>query len=182
MWYCAPYLPHSPFTDPGLEFKAWSKWYTSFLLHQGARCPYLILMFTGVFLLFDGGWLALCCSQPLKAIEFYTKAHQSQSHCWNLHHISFCEIAIANFCLWDIPASLVCWWDLQVEASVSPWSQSWLASFILCSMDWWYILVCSGQSLLFSWDSCLLTWDRQEGECGESTETSSEDCRQVYTP
>jgi hypothetical protein len=74
---------------------------------------------TGVFFLFGGGRLALCRSQPLKAIDFYTKAHKSQSQYRNLHHISFWEIAIANFCLWDIPASLVCWRDLQAEATVS---------------------------------------------------------------
>lgn len=73
----------------------------------------------GVFFLFGGGRLALCRSQPLKAIDFYTRAHESQSQYRNLHHISFWEIAIANFCLWDIPASLVCWRDLQAEASVS---------------------------------------------------------------
>jgi hypothetical protein len=73
----------------------------------------------GVFFLFGGGRLALCRSQPRKAIEFYTKAHVSQSQYRNLHHISFWEIAIANFCLWDIPASLVCWRDLQAEATVS---------------------------------------------------------------
>lgn len=75
----------------------------------------------GVFFLFGGGRLALCRSQPLKAIEFYTKAHESQSQYRNLHHISFWEIAIANFCLWDIPASLVCWRDLQAEAT---WSKA----------------------------------------------------------
>lgn len=74
---------------------------------------------TGVFFLFGGGRLALCRSQPRKAIEFYTKAHVSQSQYRNLHHISFWEIAIANFCLWDIPASLICWRDLQAEATVS---------------------------------------------------------------
>jgi hypothetical protein len=43
--------------------------------------------------------------------------------------------------------------------------------------------------MLFSWDSCLLTRDRREGERrgsiqvdGKSTGTSSEDRRQVYTP
>lgn len=73
---------------------------------------------SGVFFLFGGGRLALCRSQPKKAIEFYTKAHESQSQYRNLHHISFWEIAIANFALWDIPASLVCWRDLQAEATV----------------------------------------------------------------
>ncbi|KIM74729.1 hypothetical protein PILCRDRAFT_827932 [Piloderma croceum F 1598] len=75
----------------------------------------------GVFFLFGGGRLALCRSQPQKAIDFYTKAHKSQSQYRNLHHISFWEIAIANFCLWDIPGSLVCWRDLQAEAT---WSKS----------------------------------------------------------
>jgi len=79
----------------------------------------LNISFIGVFFLFGGGRLALCRSQPRKAIEFYTSAHASQSQYRNLHHISFWEIAIANFCLWDIPASLVCWRDLQAEATVS---------------------------------------------------------------
>jgi Protein of unknown function (DUF3808) len=76
------------------------------------------LCFVGVFFLFGGGRLALCRSQPQKAIDFYTKAHKSQSQYRNLHHISFWEIAIAKFCLWDIPGSLVCWRDLQAEATV----------------------------------------------------------------
>ncbi|KAF7982688.1 hypothetical protein HWV62_27180 [Athelia sp. TMB] len=76
---------------------------------------------SGVFFLFGGGRLALCRSQPRKAIDFYTKAHETQSQYRNLHHISFWEIAIANFCLWDIPASLVCWRDLQAEAT---WSKA----------------------------------------------------------
>jgi len=75
----------------------------------------------GVFFLFGGGRLALCRSQPEKAIHFYTRAHESQTQYRNLHHISFWEIAIANFCLWDITASLVCWRDLQAEAT---WSKS----------------------------------------------------------
>jgi hypothetical protein len=77
------------------------------LLHQGAKCPYLILVLAGVSSPFDGGRLALRRSQPLKAIKFYTNAHRSQSQYRNLHHISFWEIAI-DCCLWDIPALFVC--------------------------------------------------------------------------
>lgn len=71
-----------------------------------------------MFFLFGAGRLALCRSQPRRAIEFYTKAMDSQSQYRNLHHISFWEIAIANLALWDLPASLTCWRDLQVEATV----------------------------------------------------------------
>jgi len=56
-------------------------------------------------------------SQLLKAIDFYTKAYQPQSQYHNLHHIVFSEIAIVNFCLWNIPASLACWRNLQAEAT-----------------------------------------------------------------
>jgi hypothetical protein len=72
----------------------------------------------GVFFLFGAGRLSLVRSQPRLAIEFYTKATSVQTQYRNLHHISFWEIAIANLALWDIPASLTCWRDLQAEATV----------------------------------------------------------------
>ncbi|KAF9446913.1 hypothetical protein P691DRAFT_803254 [Macrolepiota fuliginosa MF-IS2] len=75
----------------------------------------------GVFFLFGAGRLALCQSQPAKAVCYYTKAMESQVQYRNLHHISFWEIAIANLALWDIPASLKCWTDLRAEAT---WSKA----------------------------------------------------------
>ncbi|KAF8659477.1 hypothetical protein AX16_001844 [Volvariella volvacea WC 439] len=75
----------------------------------------------GVFFLFGAGRLALCRSQPLEAIEYYTRAMESQRQYRNLHHISFWEIAIARLALWDIQGSLVCWRDLVKEAT---WSKS----------------------------------------------------------
>ena len=72
----------------------------------------------GVFFLFGAGRLALCRSQPQRAIEFYTQAMESQQQYRNLHHISFWEIAIANLALWDLPASLKCWRELEAEATV----------------------------------------------------------------
>jgi hypothetical protein len=75
----------------------------------------------GVFFLFGAGRLCLSRSQPHRAIEFYSQAMTVQSQYRNLHHISFWEIAIANLSLWDIPASLVCWRDLQAEAT---WSKA----------------------------------------------------------
>ncbi|KAF5353270.1 hypothetical protein D9756_007772 [Leucocoprinus leucothites] len=75
----------------------------------------------GVFFLFGAGRLALCQSQPAKAVYYYTQAMESQKQYRNLHHISFWEIAIANLALWDIPSSLKCWTDLRAEAT---WSKA----------------------------------------------------------
>ncbi|EGO03118.1 hypothetical protein SERLA73DRAFT_176637 [Serpula lacrymans var. lacrymans S7.3] len=75
----------------------------------------------GVFFLFGAGRLALCRSQPSRAIEYYTKATQSQSQYRNLYHISWWEIAVSNFSLWDVRASLTCWRDLEAEAT---WSKA----------------------------------------------------------
>lgn len=72
----------------------------------------------GVFFLFGAGRLALCRSQPQRAIEYYTQAMESQKQYRNLHHISFWEIAVANLALWDLPASLNCWRELEAEATV----------------------------------------------------------------
>ncbi|KAH7911470.1 hypothetical protein BJ138DRAFT_1172533 [Hygrophoropsis aurantiaca] len=75
----------------------------------------------GVFFLFGAGRLAVCRSQPRSAIAYYTKATEIQSQYRNLYHISWWEIAIANFALWDIPASLTCWRSLEAEAT---WSKA----------------------------------------------------------
>ncbi|KAF9523683.1 hypothetical protein CPB83DRAFT_775027 [Crepidotus variabilis] len=75
----------------------------------------------GVFFLFGAGRLNLCRSQPKLAIEFYTKAMDSQKQYRNLHHISYWEIAIANLALWDIQESLKCWTELEAEAT---WSKA----------------------------------------------------------
>ncbi|KIL61677.1 hypothetical protein M378DRAFT_82296 [Amanita muscaria Koide BX008] len=75
----------------------------------------------GVFFLFGAGRLSLCHSQPQRALEYYNKALTSQSQYMNLHHLSFWEIALANFCLWDIPASLKHWKILNDE---STWSKA----------------------------------------------------------
>jgi len=90
----------------------------SYLLHQPDTNAYHPDYTAGVFFLFGAGRLGLSCSQPRRAIEFYTKAMESQSQYRNLHHISFWEIAIANLALWDLPASLARWRDLQAEATV----------------------------------------------------------------
>ena len=120
------HLVLSSFTFDGVDIATAQKildWnlrrYPSGMTHPSLWRVYLIRCLLGVFFLFGGGRLALCQCQPRKAIDFYIKAHKTQSQYRNLHHISFWEIAIANFCLWDIPASLVYWRDLQAEATVS---------------------------------------------------------------
>jgi hypothetical protein len=75
-------------------------------------------IFLGVFFLFGAGRLALCRSQPRRAIEYYTKAMESQKQYRNLHHISFWEIATSNLALWDLEASLKYWRELEAEATV----------------------------------------------------------------
>lgn len=73
----------------------------------------------GVFFLFGAGRLALCQSQPEKAIAFYTHAMEAQSQYRNLHHVSFWEIAVAKLALMDFPGGLAYWRDLEKEATVS---------------------------------------------------------------
>ncbi|KII83697.1 hypothetical protein PLICRDRAFT_180049 [Plicaturopsis crispa FD-325 SS-3] len=75
----------------------------------------------GVFFLFGAGRLCLARGQPKKAIEYYTKAMESQSQYRNLHHISFWEMAISHMALWDISSSLPCWRNLEAE---STWSKA----------------------------------------------------------
>jgi hypothetical protein len=75
--------------------------------------------FLGVFFLFGAGRLSLCRSQPEQAIKYYNQAMHVQSQYRNLHHISYWEIAIAHLCLWDIKSSLICWTELENEATVS---------------------------------------------------------------
>lgn len=73
----------------------------------------------GVFFLFGAGRLALACSQPQRALEYYARAAQAQMQYRNLHHISWWESAIANLALWNIEASRE-WWDrLREEATAS---------------------------------------------------------------
>ncbi|KAI8992733.1 hypothetical protein BD414DRAFT_482011 [Trametes punicea] len=75
----------------------------------------------GVFFLFGQGRLHLCRSQPATAIEYYRKALQAQNQYRNLHHISFWEMAVADFALWEIQESLDCWRTLAAEAT---WSKA----------------------------------------------------------
>ncbi|KAI6030082.1 hypothetical protein EDC04DRAFT_107009 [Pisolithus marmoratus] len=75
----------------------------------------------GVFFLFGAGRLALVCSQPERALEYYAKAAQCQSQYRNLHHISWWESATASFALWDVKASKEWWSRLRAEAT---WSKA----------------------------------------------------------
>lgn len=80
--------------------------------------PFLTRVRIGVFFLFGQGRLHLCRSQPAEALVYYQRAMDVQNQYRNLHHISFWEMAVANFALWDIPASLDCWRQLRAEATV----------------------------------------------------------------
>ncbi|KAF9491319.1 hypothetical protein BDN71DRAFT_1398587 [Pleurotus eryngii] len=75
----------------------------------------------GVFFLFGAGRLSLIRSQPLQAINFYTRATEVQSQYRNLYHISSWEIAIARLALWDVQEALEYWRSLCKEAT---WSKS----------------------------------------------------------
>ncbi|KAH6894046.1 hypothetical protein BKA70DRAFT_1320347 [Coprinopsis sp. MPI-PUGE-AT-0042] len=75
----------------------------------------------GVFFLFGAGRLAVVRSQPALAVDYYTRAMQSQSQYRNLHHVSYWEMAVAHFSLWDLKASLECWKPLEKE---STWSKA----------------------------------------------------------
>ena len=73
---------------------------------------------TGVFFLFGAGRLALMRSKPREAIDYYERAMQAQGQYRNLHHISFWEIAVANFALWEVGEGARCWRELEREATV----------------------------------------------------------------
>lgn len=97
----------------------------------------------GVFFLFGAGRLALCRSQPKRAIAYYTQAMETQSQYRNLHHISFWEIAIANLALWDLRSSWECWRDLEREATVN-----FVLLYSWCRLFSWLIIrfnSCSGR-------------------------------------
>ncbi|KAG6828152.1 hypothetical protein H0H92_009003 [Tricholoma furcatifolium] len=104
----------------------------------------------GTFFLFGAGRLALVQSQPRRAIEFYTRAMQSQSQYRNLHHISYWECALARMALWELaetlgpapeqPAMSVggsasCWRILSAEAT---WSKSiYYYGLAACLLESW---------------------------------------------
>ncbi|EJD05273.1 uncharacterized protein FOMMEDRAFT_81128 [Fomitiporia mediterranea MF3/22] len=75
----------------------------------------------GVFFLFGQGRLFLVRGQPKRAIQSYTTAMETQSQYRNLHMISYWEIAIANFALYNLAESLPCWRVLSEEAT---WSKA----------------------------------------------------------
>ncbi|KZT18713.1 hypothetical protein NEOLEDRAFT_121846 [Neolentinus lepideus HHB14362 ss-1] len=75
----------------------------------------------GILFLFGAGRLNLCRSRPRQAIEYYEKAMQAQSQYYNLHQVSYWEMAVANLCLWDVEASLKCWRTLLKS---STWSKA----------------------------------------------------------
>ncbi|KAI0776541.1 hypothetical protein BD413DRAFT_520437 [Trametes elegans] len=75
----------------------------------------------GVFFLFGQGRLHLCRSQPATALEYYRKALQAQSQYRNIHHISYWEMAVTHFALWELPESLEYWRTLATEAT---WSKA----------------------------------------------------------
>ncbi len=79
------------------------------------------LTLSGVFFLFGQGRLHLLHSQPSLAIDSYTRAMSVQSQYRNLHYISYWEMALAHFALWQIEASLTCWRILEAEAT---WSKA----------------------------------------------------------
>ena len=70
----------------------------------------------GVPFLFSAGHLALVCSQPQRALEYYASA---QTQYRNLHHISWWESAIANLALWHVDSSRDWWSRLRKEATAS---------------------------------------------------------------
>ena len=58
--------------------------------------------------------------RPDLALESYQRAMDVQNQYRNLHYISLWEMAICNFAVWDILASLKCWELLEAEATWSP--------------------------------------------------------------
>ena len=87
----------------------------------------------GVFFLFGAGRISLCCSQPRRAIAYYTQAMESQSQYRNLHHISIWEIALSHLALWEMKESLECWKVMQKE---STWSKSiYTYGMAVCTLE-----------------------------------------------
>lgn len=83
---------------------------------------------SGVFFLFGAGRLSLIRSQPLQAINYYTKATEVQSQYRNLHHISSWEIAIARLALWDVQEALEYWRSLCKEATVCSFEHPYMSA------------------------------------------------------
>ncbi|KAH8831470.1 hypothetical protein DL96DRAFT_1587977 [Flagelloscypha sp. PMI_526] len=75
----------------------------------------------GIFPLLASGRLALTRSQPVKAIQYYEKALNSQKQYRNLWHMCWWELAIAHLCLWQVEESLGRWKSLMGEAT---WSRT----------------------------------------------------------
>ncbi|TDL19779.1 hypothetical protein BD410DRAFT_815806 [Rickenella mellea] len=105
------HLVLSSFTVTGVSIPTASK----ILAYNLRRYP------RGVFFLFGQGRLHLLRGQPSLAIASYQKAISIQSQYRNLHHISFWEMAIANFALWEVRESLESWRELEREAT---WSRA----------------------------------------------------------
>ena len=109
-----------------MEFETLSKWYTHALLstYTSQRTSFL-----GIVFLFAAGRLSLCRSQPEQAIKYYSQAMSAQSQYRNLRHVSNWEMAIAHLCLWDIKSSLICWTELEKEATVSEFITAWRVTY-----------------------------------------------------
>ncbi|KAF8867713.1 hypothetical protein CPB84DRAFT_1859129 [Gymnopilus junonius] len=56
-----------------------------------------------------------------EAIGYYERAMQAQGQYRNLHHVSYWEIAVANFALWEVGEGARCWRELEREAT---WSKA----------------------------------------------------------
>lgn len=81
----------------------------------------MIKLWPGCFFLLGQGRLRLIRGQPSLALLSYQKAIDVQDQYRNMHHISYWEMALSNFALWNIPSSLDCWRVLEKEAG---WSKA----------------------------------------------------------
>jgi hypothetical protein len=75
----------------------------------------------GIVFRFGEGRLAYRRAQPVKAIAAYGHATSVQEQFRSLQNVSYWEMAVANFALWDVPASRACWRKLVADAT---WSKA----------------------------------------------------------
>lgn len=138
-------------------------------------------MDVGVFFLFGQGRLRLCRSQPELALEYYQRAMEVQNQYRNLHHVSFWEMAISNFALWDIVPSLECWRSLAAEATVRICIYSHGASSLIVNK-----LVVKSDVYIRYGGMLVRAWGREKlaGGCeidGQSTWAAATHCWEIHS-
>ena len=76
----------------------------------------------GVFFLFGAGRVAVCRSQPHKAVLAYTRALAAQSQYPQLHYLAWWELGVCHLARWSVRESVEYWRLLR--ANKASWSRA----------------------------------------------------------